>query len=291
VRDVHWPAEGVTLHAGWGERDFARDGRLFRRVTNGARFSSYAPTRLPGRLVLELEGEEPGERLDVRVMDEAGSLVGHGTINGRVPVRVPIQPARPGQRTTYALLLADAAGSARDHALRAYGLRRVGLGASLRRWLRPLARPRVDFVHTNGCGDFTLMHRDDWFGLRGYPEWEAYSMNIDGFACYAADAFGLQEVVLREPMRIYHIEHGLGSGWSPEGEKQLYERITARGITWIGKQQVLEQARRMYEKGPIISNDEGWGLGRERLPEASPLGLRARAAAAPTQVPHAASES
>ena len=157
-----------------------------------------------------------------------------------------------------------------DRSVRVYGLRRVGVGPSLRTLLRPLARPRVDFVHTNGCGDFTLMHRDHWFRLRGYPEWEAYSMNIDGFTCYAAHADGLQEVVFREPMRIYHIEHGLGSGWSPEGEKKLYERITSRGITWISKEQVLEHARRMYARGPLICNDDGWGLGGENLPESKP---------------------
>jgi hypothetical protein len=107
--------------------------------------------------------------------------------------------------------------------------------------------------------------------LRGYPEWEAYSMNIDGFTCYAAHADGLQEVVFREPMRIYHIEHGLGSGWSPEGEKKLYERITSRGITWISKEQVLADARRMYLRGPLVTNDDAWGMGREALPESQPV--------------------
>jgi hypothetical protein len=114
------------------------------------------------------------------------------------------------------------------------------------------------------------MHRDHWFRLRGYPEWETYSMNLDGFICFAAHSDGLQEVVLREPKRIYHIEHSLGSGWSPKGERELYRRITSKGITWVAKEQVLERARRMYKEGPIISNTESWGLAGMAFAETSP---------------------
>jgi len=270
ARDVYEYAEGMSLQEGWGDREFTPEGRLYRRVASGARFSSYAATRLPGRLVLDLE-LETGSTLDLRITDDSGRLAAQRKLVGGGRVQIPVLEKEPGGRMTYTLGLADDSGAAApDRSVRVHGLRRVGVGPSLRTLLRPLARPRVDFVHTNGCGDFTLMHRDHWFRLRGYPEWEAYSMNIDGFTCYAAHADGLQEVVFREPMRIYHIEHGLGSGWSPEGEKKLYERITSRGITWISKEQVLEHARHMYERGPLICNDDGWGLGGENLPESKP---------------------
>jgi hypothetical protein len=129
------------------------------------------------------------------------------------------------------------------------------------------ARPRLDYLHTNGCGDFTLMHRDHWLRLRGYPEWAAYSMNVDGFLCYAAHADGAIETMLRDPKRIYHVEHALGSGWSPQGERQLYGRITSSGITWITKRRVLGLARRMYREGPLVVNTAAWGLGEEQLRE------------------------
>jgi hypothetical protein len=272
ARDVCEYAEGVSLHEGWGGREFTPDGRLYRRVASGARFSCYTATRMPGRLVLDLELES-GAPLDLRITDDEGRHAAQRKLAGGGRVQIPVPEKESAGRTTYALGLSHDVGAAlaSEPSVRVLGLRRVGVGPSLRRLLRPLARPRVDFVHTNGCGDFTLMHRDHWFRLRGYPEWEAYSMNIDGFTCYAAHAAGLQEVVFREPKRIYHIEHGLGSGWSPEGEKKLYERITSRGITWISKEQVLEHARRMYERGPLICNDDGWGLGREKLPESNPV--------------------
>jgi hypothetical protein len=271
ARDVYEYVEGISLLEGWGGREFTAEGQLYRRVASGARFSSYTATRLPGRLVLDLE-LEAGSTLDLRITDESGRLAAQRQLDGGGRVQIPVLETETGGRMTYMLGLADDSGTApmSDRSVRVHGLRRVGVGPSLRKLLRPLARPRVDFVHTNGCGDFTLMHRDHWFRLRAYPEWEAYSMNIDGFTCYAAHADGLQEVVFREPMRIYHIEHGLGSGWSPEGEKRLYQRITSRGITWISKEQVLEHARRMYERGPLISNDDGWGLGGENLPESKP---------------------
>jgi hypothetical protein len=271
-RDIYEYAQGTSLHQGWGEREFTSDGRPYRQAGNGSTFSSYRATRGPGRLVIDLEAGDDSA-LDVRVTDGSGNLVAGRQLSRRQRSRIPIPDAASAGRTTYALRLVDDAELGRN--VRVHGLRRVGPGQTLRRLLRPLSPPRVDFLHTNACGDFTLMHRDHWFRLRGYPEWEAYSMNIDGFTCYAAHADGLQEGVLREPMRIYHIEHGVGSGWSPEGEKKLYERITSRGVTWISKEQVLEHARRMYREGkPIVENDDAWGLGQETLAEAEP-GARA----------------
>jgi hypothetical protein len=276
ARDIYEYAQGISLHHGWGGRELTPDGRPRRRAGNGATFSSYRPTRWPGRLVLDVEAGADSA-LDVRVADDSGNLVARRRLGCGERAEIPIPDAGSSGRTTYVLRL-DAEPTL-GRSLSVHALRRVGSGQTLRRLLRPLSPPRVDFLHTNACGDFTLMHRDHWFRLRGYPEWKAYSMNIDGFTCYAAHADGLQEEVLREPMRIYHIEHGLGSGWSPEGEQKLYERITNRGITWISKEQVLEHARRMYRQGPLIGNDDGWGLGRETLAETVP-GTRAEPQAA-----------
>ncbi len=35
------------------------------------------------------------------------------------------------------------------------------------------------WLHTNGCGDFTLLSRDDWFRLRGYAEWPIFSWHLN----------------------------------------------------------------------------------------------------------------
>jgi len=122
-------------------------------------------------------------------------------------------------------------------------------------------------LHTNACGDFTLAHRRHWLELRGYPEFDLYSMNLDSVFCYMAHHGGAMEQVLGEPMRIYHIEHG--SGWTPEGEKRLFERLKAQGIPWLAFEQVLEWADQMDRLGTtMVFNRDDWGLSEFRLAEA-----------------------
>ena len=116
-----------------------------------------------------------------------------------------------------------------------------------------------DFLHTNACGDFTLMAREHWFDLRGYPEMDLFSMNLDSLFCFAAHHGGAREEVLSEPMRIYHIEHG--SGWTPEGQAKLFERVAAKGLSFIDNEGVLTMASQMRQWGaPMIFNHEDWGL-------------------------------
>jgi hypothetical protein len=76
-------------------------------------------------------------------------------------------------------------------------------------------------------------------------------------------------------MRIYHIEHAAGSGWTPEGAEQLVRRIAASGIPILSVGQVLHWAAGMRRRGqPMIVNDDHWGLAREHLPETTLPGRR-----------------
>jgi len=132
------------------------------------------------------------------------------------------------------------------------------------------ARPPTSavYLHTNGCGDFTLLSRAAWFELRGYPEFDAFSMNIDSILCWAAHHAGYREEVFEEPMRIYHIEHGSGSGWTPEGQAKLYERISREGIPWIEYPDVIGWARDMNRlDAPFIFNLGNWGLAADEFEE------------------------
>ncbi len=123
-------------------------------------------------------------------------------------------------------------------------------------------------LHTNACGDFTLMARDHWFDVRGYPEFDMYSFNIDSVLCYAAHYGGAREETLTEPMRIYHIEHGLGSGWTPEGQAKLFERLRAKGVAWFDYHELVACAVQMRKlNSPMIFNRENWGLAGVELPE------------------------
>lgn len=133
------------------------------------------------------------------------------------------------------------------------------------RWIDVTNRSRL---HTNGCGDFTLLARENWFALRGYPEFELFSMHLDSVFCFAAHHAGFREVVLPDPMRIYHIEHG--SGWSPAGEKQLAKRLEAASIPQLDFFEFdawATQLRREPEATLVTFNGENWGLADEALPE------------------------
>jgi len=62
-------------------------------------------------------------------------------------------------------------------------------------------------------------------------------------------------------MRIYHIEHGSGSGWTPEGQKSLFDRIAAKGIPILDNEEVLQWAAQMRRlSSPIIFSRDDWGL-------------------------------
>ena len=128
----------------------------------------------------------------------------------------------------------------------------------------------VDFshLHTNACGDFTLLSREGWMSIRGYPEFEAYSFNIDSIGMLAAHYAGFQEVSLLPPCVCFHIEHDIGSGWSPEGSELLFNRLRDAGVLnpeWPVLTPLVEEMR---VKGKALEfNHSGWGLANFNLPE------------------------
>ena len=136
----------------------------------------------------------------------------------------------------------------------------------------PPAESRISplFLHTNACGDFTLLAREKWLDLRGYPEFDLYSMHIDSVFCYAAHHAGVAELLLREPMRIYHIEHG--SGWTPEGEAKLFAQLDEKGIPYVRYSDLVGWASQMRRlEAPMIFNGGHWGLANSDLPETDPV--------------------
>jgi len=125
---------------------------------------------------------------------------------------------------------------------------------------------RPDDLHVNACGDFQLMAREHWERLLGYPEFETFSMNLDAVLSYMAEAAGVREYVLDPP--IYHLEHEIGSGWSPEGEALLQRRIAERGITWLDAQTVHIWATYMRWLGrPMVFNGPDWGMAGQSFAE------------------------
>ncbi|MDA4122215.1 MAG: hypothetical protein OK456_03430 [Thaumarchaeota archaeon] len=96
--------------------------------------------------------------------------------------------------------------------------------------------------HTNAAGDFTLMHRDDWYRIRGYPQVISSGLHLDSFVIYSAIFLGLKQVILKDPMRLYHVEH-------PRTDP-------------VPSTNILDCLKIMrFAKKPIILNDEDWGEG------------------------------
>ncbi len=123
-------------------------------------------------------------------------------------------------------------------------------------------------LHIYACGDFTLMAREHWFDLRGYAELDMYSMHIDSLLCWAAHFAGVQEQVLEDPLRTYHIDHSVGSGWTPEGGAQLFTRLEKTGIPSLDYRKLNEWVKDMRElRTPMIFSGENWGLAADTLTE------------------------
>ena len=123
-------------------------------------------------------------------------------------------------------------------------------------------------VHTNACGDFTLLSATDWSKLQGYPELEMYSWHIDSVLLYQAKQAKIKEVDLPRSYPIYHIEHSLGSGYTHETSHALFDRLTKKGIPHLTDSdlnQISIQARN--QKTPLRFNSENWGLAHLNLEE------------------------
>jgi hypothetical protein len=134
--------------------------------------------------------------------------------------------------------------------------------------IRPHPQTRLENLHTNACGDFTLLSRAGWEAICGYPEFAAFSMNIDSLGVACAHYAGFHEEALLPPCVCFHIEHSLGSGWTPAGEKELFTRLGKKRIlnpAWHVLGPLCEDIR--SGKVPFALNGPEWGLARFELPE------------------------
>jgi hypothetical protein len=140
--------------------------------------------------------------------------------------------------------------------------------AELGSFARFLREQRPVELHQNACGDFQLMAREHWLALRGYPEFEMFSMSIDGLLEALAHSAGVCERILEMPLCIYHLEHEKGSGWTPEGEALLRKRIAESGIAWLDAGTVhIWMTYMQWLRRPMIFNGADWGLGALTLRE------------------------
>jgi hypothetical protein len=119
-------------------------------------------------------------------------------------------------------------------------------------------------VHTNGCGDFTMLSRARWCELRGYPELPLWSMHLDALLCLMAVASGVREQVLGPPCAMFHLEHG--HSWVVMTPEQRLRTFAVK--PWIDTWLLGDLWEDAYSTGrPIVFNDERWGLGDHCLQE------------------------
>lgn len=128
-----------------------------------------------------------------------------------------------------------------------YGLLRM-VFAYLKR--RILSFP-FSAAHVNASGDFFLTYQDRWKILRGYPELETKgkSHHIDSLIVYMAQFSGLRQIVLKNPLRLYHVDHARSESSKPRSQvvRAAYKK--------------LRKARKL-----VIFNNS-WGMEEEQLLE------------------------
>jgi hypothetical protein len=279
--DIVSVESGIRLGSGWHSAE-TDENEVFRWVGNRAEIllpNDGATTAL----VMDIEaGPSLGSQsFALRITDEIGYPIFDVPVVGRQSLELILPQQRHGRNIYRLSVRGGGLLTVDDPRIRNFRVSRIdwchidethelssSMQAAAIRVHPHDSRPSPVYLHTNACGDFTLMAREHWFELRGYPEFDMFSFNIDSLLCYTAHHGGAREEVLEEPMRIYHIEHGLGSGWTPEGQKQLFDRLNANGISWLEYHDVVAWAGQMRRfQSPIIFNRSNWGLSQFDLPE------------------------
>jgi len=120
-------------------------------------------------------------------------------------------------------------------------------------------------LHTNACGDFTILVKEAWEGLRGYPEIAAYSFHVDSILCAQAHNNGFQELVLPYPEVHFHVDHQ--DGWSPEASKLLFKRLRDKGIPYLDQELSAYEDFCRLSRPPVLFNSPNWGFGDQSFHE------------------------
>ena len=110
-------------------------------------------------------------------------------------------------------------------------------------WIHQSRHWRLRELHTNACGDFTLMSAAYWHYLRGHPrDPTVLSLDIDSLLLHAAAALGVQERRWPDSCRVYKPTHGkvfservqqVWHPWQRFLDKLLSERAGEEAAHWM----------------------------------------------------------
>src|SRR5581483_7026871 len=243
ARDVVTAGSGIQLGYGWFGIERHHTG-IKRYLGPEAEVVFTRSDCVPMMLDVETGMSAQEGKIELAVLDSSGAEVASTVVEGRATLRLSIPSGLASGKLRLAVRHGDVPllEDPRMLNLRAFrlwwGEREPEWGKTWR-WTTIEQQPAVHwpgaaqpspwaafmrnpaYLHTNACGDFTLLSRRDWFRIRAYPELPVWPMHIDSLFCYAAYHAGIREVILRDPMRIFHIEHGSAQGATPEGEEEL----------------------------------------------------------------------
>jgi hypothetical protein len=100
-------------------------------------------------------------------------------------------------------------------------------------------------LHTNACGDFTLMSAAYWHYLRGYPrDPSVLVLDGDSLILHAAAALGVRECRWPDDCRIYKPSHGnlanervkqVWRPWQRRLDRILSEKVDRQAAYWARK--------------------------------------------------------
>jgi len=118
-------------------------------------------------------------------------------------------------------------------------------------------------LHTNACGDFTMIDKKSFYKMSGYNEFEGFSWHIDSLLLFKAYYyFKLNFINLKFP--IYHINHEPGKTYS-ENKKISIKKIKRIKLDFITDEKLLNLIKN-YRLKKLDNNDKkNWGLAKEKL--------------------------
>jgi hypothetical protein len=121
-------------------------------------------------------------------------------------------------------------------------------------------------LDTSACGDFTLMHKDEWLKIEGYPELDLYSIHIDSMALIAANALGIKQEILPAKACSFHIYHENGWNSFKVSPVELIRFIEKRpGLDWYSV--YSSGSYLIKQKKTWCLNKHNWGFADEKFKE------------------------
>ena len=97
----------------------------------------------------------------------------------------------------------------------------------------PASDPTVQYLHTNGAGDFILASREVFFTARGLWENTQQRWHMDSYSVIRLAATGLKQTIFTNPMCAFHMHHARADTDAPWDPAQAVKVAPTRGdVNW-----------------------------------------------------------